>query len=153
MKRFISKKAIAVGLAAGLALGVSGAAIAYWTQGGSGTGTASTGTTTDVTVNQTSTVADLYPGGPAQALSGDFDNPNPGEVYVGTVTASLGTLPAGCVAADFDIQGTGVVNDEIGSGSGVGAWSGITIAMVDTGVSQDDCKADTIPLDFTLSAS
>jgi hypothetical protein len=153
MKRFVSKKVVAVGVTAGLALGIAGGAFAYWTQGGSGTGSATTGTTVDVTVKETVSASDLYPGGPAQPLSGNFDNPNAGAVKVGTVTATLGTLPAGCVPADFTISGTGVVDAEIPSGNGVGAWSGISIQMNNTAVNQDACKASTIPLVYTVSAA
>jgi hypothetical protein len=154
MKLFKSKKAVAIGLAAGLAIGASGAAFAFWTQGGSGTGSASTGTTTDITVNELVSAADLYPGGPAQALSGDFDNPNPGTTSIGTVTAALGTLPSGCVAADFTIDNSGATGStSLSQGTGVGSWSGITIQMNETGVNQDLCKSQTIPLVYTLSAS
>jgi hypothetical protein len=154
MKRFVSKKVVAVGVTAGLAIGISGAAFAFWTQGGSGTGSATTGTTQDITVNETTSAADLYPGGPAQPLAGDFDNPNPGTTHIGDVTAALGTLPAGCVAADFVIDNSGTTNSgPLAQGVGVGSWSGITIRMDETGVNQDTCKASTIPLVYTLSAS
>src|SRR5689334_4850885 len=111
MKRFASKKVVAVGLTAGLILGVAGAAFAYWTQSGSGTGTATTGTTQAITVNETTSASDLYPGGPAQSLAGDFDNPNAGTTHIGAVSAALGTLPSGCVAADFTIDNTAETND------------------------------------------
>ncbi len=62
MKRFFSKKAVAVGLSFGVALGISGMAFAYWTSSGTGSGTAGTGSTVPVTVNQTTTVTNLYPG-------------------------------------------------------------------------------------------
>jgi hypothetical protein len=45
MKRFMNKKVAAIGLAAGLALGAAGIAAAYFTTDGSGTGTASVGST------------------------------------------------------------------------------------------------------------
>ena len=57
-----------------------------------GNGSGSTGTTNAITVNQTSVVTGLYPGGPAQDLSGDFDNPNPGAV--GISRASRPSSPA-----------------------------------------------------------
>jgi len=78
-------------LAGGLVL-VGGVAFAYWTQGGTGTGTAATGNTADITVNQTSTVANLAPGLSAQPLSGNFDNPNSGPVYVTSVTVSIASV-------------------------------------------------------------
>lgn len=148
----LKKKIAAVGAAAAI-IGSAGIAVAYWTQGGSGSGSAATGTTTDVTVNQLTTVEGMYPGMSAVTLSGNFDNPNPGPVKVGSVTATLGTLPAGCVAADFTIGGTAVVNAEIASGTGVGSWTGLTIQMNNTSVNQDACKVQTIPLVYAVSAA
>ncbi len=43
MKRFMNKKVVAIGLAAGMTLGAAGAAFAYFTTTGSGTGSATTG--------------------------------------------------------------------------------------------------------------
>jgi hypothetical protein len=153
-KRFLSKKVVAVGVTAGLALGVAGGAFAFWTQGGSGTGSATTGDTDPITVNELVSASDLYPGGPAQPLSGDFDNPNPGVTHIGDVTAALGTLPAGCDESDFTIDNSGTTNSgTLTQGNGVGSWSGITIQMNETGLNQDACKTATIPLVYTLAAS
>jgi len=66
--------------------------------------------------------------------------------HVTSVSAVLGTLPAGCVAADFTIAGTALVGADVASGSGVGAWSGLTIKMNNTGLNQDLCKLSTVPL-------
>ncbi len=87
------------------------------------------------------------------ALTGTFSNTNPGSVKVGTVTATIGTLPTGCVAGDFTITGTGVVNAEIPNGSDVGSWSGISIQMIDTGSNQDACETQTIPITYSVSAA
>jgi hypothetical protein len=144
------KKAAAVAGVVAMAMAGGGVAFAYWTSTGSGSGTAATGTTANVTVVQTSTSTGLYPGG-SVPLSGDFNNTNAGAMHVGTVTATVGTLPTGCVAADFTISGTAPVNAEIPTGSGVGSWSGITLTMNDTAVSQDACKTQTIPVVYSVS--
>lgn len=144
------KKAVAVLGAGAMALAGGGVAFAYWTSTGSGSGTAATGTTSNVTVNETTPTSTLYPGG-SVALAGTFNNTNSGAVHVGTVTATVGTLPTGCVSADFSISGTGVVNAEIPAGSNVGTWSGITLTMNDTAVSQDACKGQTIPIVYSVS--
>ena len=151
--RKVNKKAIAIGLSVGLALGISGLAIAYWTSSGSGTGSATTGTTVGVTVNQSTVVTGLYPGDAPVALTGTFSNTNSGSVKVGTVTAVIGTLPSGCVAGDFTINGTGVVNAEIPTGTNVGSWSGISVQMNDTALNQDACKTQTIPITYSVSAA
>ncbi len=84
MLRFKRKRSAALALL--LALSVTVGAIAYWTSGGSGTGTAPTGTSAALTANQTTTVAPMYPGDSAQTLSGDFANTNSGPSFVSTVT-------------------------------------------------------------------
>jgi hypothetical protein len=157
MKRlFSTKKRIAASvLVVAIIAATGGIAAAYWTQGGTGTGTAATGTTSNVTVNQTTVVTGLYPGDTPVTLSGNFNNPNLGPVKVGTVSAVLdASLPAGCVAADFTVAGTDAVNAEIASGSAVGSWTGITIKMNDTLVNQDACKSATgVTIDYTVSAA
>jgi len=130
-------------------------AYAYWTSTGAGDGTASTGTTTTVTVNQLSTVSGLYPGGPAVALSGNFDNPNSGKVYIGSVTASVTDTSAGtdCAAGNFQIGGTSNTPGEIVAGNGVGSWSGLTIKMLDPNSNQDLCKNVTVNIHYVANAS
>ena len=86
------KRLTVIVVAAAIILVGGGAAFAYWTTAGSGTGTATTGQPLNVVVNQTSTVSDLAPGLSAQTLSGDFDNPNPGPVYVTAVTVTIASV-------------------------------------------------------------
>jgi len=135
-----------------------GAAYAYWTQGGSGTGTAATGTTTGVTVNQTSTIINLAPGVAAQTLSGNFDNPNSGPAYVTSVTVAIssvvkaGGAPTGtCEATDYTLAGSAPVNAEVAAGNAKGTWTGLTIAFNNKGSVQDACKNATVNLAYTAS--
>ena len=66
MKRFMNKKVAAIGLAAGLALGAAGAAFAYWTTSGSGSGQATTQSSNGtLTLNVSADSTNLYPGGSA----------------------------------------------------------------------------------------
>ena len=133
------------------------AAFAYWTAGGTSSGSVNTGATASATAIQTVAPTGLYPGG-AAALSGNFNNPNPGSVYVTAVTASVtafsaqadGAKPA-CTQADFSISGTAAVNAEIAAGNGVGSWSGLVLNMSDTGTNQDNCKNITVPITYTAS--
>ena len=67
---------------------------AYWTNGGTGSGSAATGTNAAITVTQTSTPSGMYPGGPAEALSGKFNNANSGSVYVHQVIATIASVTA-----------------------------------------------------------
>ena len=53
MKRFMSKKLLVVGVAVAVLLGVGGAAFAYFTTTGGGTGSAAVGTNAPLVINQT----------------------------------------------------------------------------------------------------
>jgi hypothetical protein len=152
MSRLFDRKKIVAFGAACFLLATAGA-YAYWTQSGAGAGSAATGATDAVTVNQTSTPTALYPGGAAQAISGNFDNPNDGKVRVATVTVSISSIegsPAGCTTADYQLNNaTATVNAEINPGDGVGSWSGPSIQMRNTGTNQDGCKNAVLNLSFT----
>jgi hypothetical protein len=137
------------------------AAYAYWTAGGSGTGTAATGTsTTPITAVQTSTVTDMRPGTAAQSLAGNFTNPaSNGPVYVTSVTASIASVskatgaPAGtCAAADYTLAGAVMtVNAQVPTGTAQGTWTGATIMFnTSTTVNQDACKGATVNLAYTI---
>jgi hypothetical protein len=161
MKLLKTKKGIAllavVAVAAISAIG----AYAYWTQGGTGVGSATAGDTTAVTVVQDSTTAsNLYPGGPAEDLSGHFTNPNASPVNIASVTAEVTSItgagtadtdhPA-CSTADFEIGGdsdgpyTALADDST-------EWSGLTISLKETGLNQDTCKGATAHVTYTANA-
>lgn len=150
----------------GLLLGVvlvlagGGAALAYWTAGGSGTGSgAAAGAQSPLVVNQTTTLTAMYPGDSAQTISGNFDNPNSGPIYVGTVTASIasvtkaGGAPAGtCDASDFTLASAGMtVNAEVAAGPGKGAFTGATIKFNNKASNQDACKGATVNLAYAIA--
>jgi hypothetical protein len=138
----------------------SSLAYAYWTGSGSGTGSAETAEGIQaLTVRQTSTIGDLGPGVPLRVLSGNFDNPNSGPVYVGTVTASIAGVtkapnaPEGtCDASDYTLGlSTMTVNAEVPAGVGAGSWGGATIKFNNKNVIQDACKGATVNLAYTIS--
>jgi hypothetical protein len=159
MSLFRKRRGVVLGLI--VAVAITAGAIAYWTAGGSGTGTATTRAGTDaLTVNQTSTISNMYPGDSAQTLSGNFDNPNPGPVYVGTVTASIDSVtkasgaPAGtCDATDYTLSGAAMtVNAEVPAGTGKGSWTGATIKFNDkAGTNQNACQGATVNLAYAIS--
>jgi len=139
-------------------LAIGGVALAYWTQGGSGSGTASAGTPVAITVNQTGSPSGLYPGGPAAALAGTFTNTNTGPVTISSVTAAVHAFAShtvdatkpDCTQADFAIAGTSSAN-VVPSGTAVGSWSGLTVRMLDNGLNQDNCKGAAITIDYTAN--
>jgi hypothetical protein len=152
------KRRIGVVVALTAALVVAGgAAFAWWTAGGSGTGSAATGTVTGITINQTSSVAGLYPGGPAATLSGTFTNTNSGPVRVAQVTVAIETgwsvqadvsKPA-CTAGDYTLVQPAATNAEVPSGTGVSSWGAGSIKLVNASANQDNCKSVTIPLVYS----
>ena len=154
-----TKKTLAVATAIAL-LGGGGVAFAYWTTTGAGTGAATTGTSTPVVVTQTATATNLYPG-TSVALSGKFDNVSTAAQYVTAVTASVDTFsiqtdvgkPA-CTQADFTITGTSTLPGSIPVGSDQGAWSGLSINMVNAATNQDNCKGLAVTdLEITYASS
>ena len=156
MAKFTKKK-IAV-LTVGFVLVGGGAAFAYWTAGGSGTGSASTASSVaNVTVVQTSTISGMAPGDSPQALSGTFTNPNTSPVYVTRVTASIasvtvgGVAAVGCDATDYTLTGAAMdVNAEV-SPDDTTPWSGATIQFKNKATNQDACKGATVNLAYTVS--
>lgn len=147
-----TKKFIILGIAAALVLGGGGAAFAYWTAQGSGTGTATTGVSSGFTVTSTAPVgADLYPGGPTQSVTFTVANeataPQTLEevtVTVANADGSAWTAVVGCSAADFTI-GTPVV--DYGEIAGETSVEGtVTIALINSGTNQDACQNIDVPL-------
>jgi hypothetical protein len=158
MFKFTRRRSIVLGTV--LALTVAGAAIAYWTAGGSGTGSGSAaGAQTPLTANQTTALTAMFPGDSAQTISGNFDNTNSGPIYVGTVTASIasvtkaGGAPAGtCDASDFTLAGAAMtVNAEVPVGSAKGAFTGATIKFNNKASNQDACKGATVNLAYAIA--
>lgn len=135
---------------------------AYWTNNGSGTGSATADTTVTLKVNQTSTPGLMYPGGPAQALSGNFDNPNTAAVTISSVTAAVtsvtplaGSTFAGngkpdCAVGDFTVGGA-AAGSTVPAGTGVGSWSGLTIQLKNTAANQDNCKGAKANITYTAN--
>lgn len=137
-----------------------GAAYAYWTVSGAGSGSVTTDDVSAVTIEQTTTITNLAPGVAPQTLSGTFTNPNTGPVYITSVTVSIGSVtkaagaPAGtCDATDYTIAGaTMPVGAEIPSGTAQGAWTGATIAFNNKATTnQDACKGATVNLTYAAS--
>ena len=156
-RRRSRRRALVMLAIVGLGAAAMGGAFAYWSATGSGSGAAHTGSGAMVTVIQTTSPTGLYPGG-SVALSGNFNNPNSGSVYIGAVTAAVtpfsvqadGTKPA-CTQADFAITGTASVNGQIASGNGVGAWSGLSLTMTDAATNQDNCQNISVPITYTAA--
>lgn len=146
------KRLLAAGIVTAILLGGAGAAYAYWTNTGAGTGSATTGTNAAITINQTSSTTGIAPGSGTHALSGTFTNPNDGPVYVNEITVSIDSISGagvgGCEADDYVIAGSPIqIDAEVDTGT---TWSGATIAFVNEAAeNQDGCKTATVNLVYT----
>ena|ERR1700733_11547142 len=158
MKRFMNKKVVAIGLAAGITLGAAGAAFAYFTNTGTGTGSGAVGSpTNDITVVGTETTP-VYPGGATGSVSFTASNASSNPERLTTIhftgaTPDATSAAAGCTSAMLDLSMADVtVNVTLaGNASNVVIVPTGTLVMGDTGLSQNDCAGATPTLSFTTS--
>ena len=172
MKRFRTKKVAAVVIATAIALGGAGAALAYFTSSGTGSGTATVGTAGSWTVGESGTPSGgpLYPdaaigGANIQTDSYTVSNPNAGSQDLTSVVIEVSptfsvqdaNLDPACTAADFSVGGqavgtawtdTSLHGDYISGASETGT---VTVELIDNGANQDSCEGQTVPLVFTAS--
>ena len=136
-------------LAGARVLAVAGIAYAYFTSGGTGTGSATVGSTQAVTLHGTATTT-LFPG-TSSTVSFTVDNPSPGTQRVGTIhLASVATDAghSGCVVTDFTMPDV-VANQSFPQGNGQAVTVSGTLTMANTGVSQDACQGAPLILNLT----
>lgn len=158
MSRLLHNKKITAFAVIGLLM-AAGGVYAYWTAGGSGTGSASAANgQTALTVTQTTVLSAMYPGDSAQVISGKFNNTNSGPIYVGTVTASIssvvkagGAVAGTCDATDFTLaDAVATINAEVPVGTAVGAWTGPSLKFNNKASNQDQCKGATVNLAYSI---
>jgi hypothetical protein len=142
--RKLMRKRILVPVVALAALAVAGIAVAYFTASGTGSGTASVGTVSDVTITGVSFDATLYPGGstPVRFTIGNSSANTAVSVDKVVADTRYGTtgvdgLPRGCDATDFTF-GDVTVNASIpANGSTTGSG---TLSMANSSANQDACQ-------------
>lgn len=154
MLHFTKKRALVAAVVGSLVLSVG--AFAYFTNTGSGTGSASVGSSDATTVTQIGTLAALYPT-TSQPVSVTVTNPGSGSQHVGSVHLASITSDKG-VACDVSLATSGVataftmaditINETLAAGATSTIHSG-TLAMNDTLVSQDGCQGAVLTLNFT----
>jgi len=150
-------KRLTLALVAVFVVGGVGAAFAYWTSTGSGDGTAETGTSTAFTIAADPAVGTIAPGSAGQTVDFTVTNPGPGTQSLASVTVTMadptGTpwVPNGsCDVADYAATvTTAPVYGAMAAGDDVTGTATVTLA--NTGVNQDDCKDQTVPLYFVAS--
>ena len=150
------KKRIIITTAALVAIG-GGAAFAYWTATGTGTGQASAGQTVAFKVASTPATGDaLTPGGPTQSASFSVKNENTGTQILANVTAKVANADGsawvavpGCSAADFAVGTPDITKGQIAAGTTVTGT--VSIQMVNRDANQNGCQNVTVPLYFEAS--
>jgi len=160
-----------------LVLIVAGAAYAYWTANGTGSGDASAGTDDGVTVDGVAfsggpaSDGTLYPGATVDvAFDVTNDSPN-SAVNVHRVVADstygggtgITTSDVGCDSTWFSYSGSELAaspgehiaaSDTFSTGAGAGTGNGGTLSMTDeSGTNQDACKGATVTLHLVVDNS
>ena len=145
------KRRALVALGAAGAVVAAGAAIAYFTTTGSGTGSATVGTSSTVTIHGTAATS-LFPG-TNSAVNFTVDNPSPGSQRVNVIQLDSVTTDAGhsaCVMSDFTMPNV-TVNQVFPNGSGQAVTATGTLSMANTALNQDACQG--APLTLHLSSN
>ena len=148
---FIKSKKALVLLATLVVAGIAAyGAVAYFTTTGSGTGSASVGTDTAVTLSGTAD-GTLYPG-TSTVVHFKVSNSSAGVEHVASISLGGVTTDAahsGCVTTDFTMAPV-TVNQDFPSGSDQSVTATGTLQMANNG-NQDACK--NAPLTLNLSSN
>lgn len=139
----------------------SGVAAAYWTAGGSGSGSVSAGTASPLTtvVATASTTSLLYPSGPAADLSLTVRNPNPYPFSVtgvsanGAITAAggIGTCVTTGVSLTAPTAGLPFAVPARAGGTDGSITVSLTAAAQMTAASENGCQEATFTVPVTLT--
>jgi len=167
MKRFMNKKVVAIGLAAGMTLGAAGAAFAYFTSTGSGSGSVTTGSASQWTVAAgTTTGTTLYPGTGSQTVpftitnagSGDqaltsetFTVAADGSGNVETTAGNTSSAVPGCLASWYSLTPGAVapVNGTSIVPAGT-ATDSVAVTLTNASVSQNNCQGVSPAITLTV---
>jgi hypothetical protein len=162
-KLFTTRRRIAiVGITGAIVLGGGGAAFAYFTASGSGTGQATVGSTGTWLVSQASTTGTIYPGSGSSVITYDVKNNGAGDQQYSSATASVnssggditvgGTAVSGCLAIWFAASVTSdpSVNTNVAGGSTV--QDQVTVTMPsDSADNQNPCQGKSPDVTLTIS--
>jgi hypothetical protein len=151
MRKFSRKTLVAGGLVATMALG--GIAFAFFSATGSGSGTASVGTSHALDITQVGSVSGLVPNGPAQTINYKVTNNTAGAEQVNQVTTTVASVTSlaivgdeACDASMFTIVDGLAINQNLQpAGTATGT---ATIKLVDDGNNQDNCQNAVVTLAF-----
>jgi hypothetical protein len=128
-----------------IVLAAAGGAFAYWTQGGSGKGSGTVGTTGTITLTGTFPSAQLYPGG-SVPVTLTAANSGTSAVTVANVHTVVTTSDPACLAGDFSMPDVAQNNVVVPAGATAAPLTGGTLAMANSTLNQDACKSATLTL-------
>lgn len=173
LNRFTKRRTLLAG--AVVVLLTAGAAVAYFSTSGSGTGTAAVGTSSALTLHGT-VGSTLYPG-VSGTVSFTVDNPSSGHQQLGTIhlatvkacvgagsswngssCSNSGTEASTCESVETGSSDTNTANfwmadvvssQDFGNGNGQPVTATGTLKMNDLSSNQDACKNANLTLNFT----
>lgn len=157
MRKLTKKHYLVAGVTGAVIVAGAGAAFGYWTDSGSGAGSATAGTSTPYTVTVGAPTGGLLtPGGPTDHVTFTVQNTGSGAQKVTAATAIVAnsdgtawTAVSGCSASDFSISNVSVTAANLAhNDTTTGSFD---IQMKDTGANQNGCKSVTVPLYVTAS--
>ena len=151
------RRIVAVVAAVGIVAAGGSLAFAYWTDTGTGVGTATTGFSTNFAVTSTDPTGNpLTPGGPTQTVAFTVKNNGSGSQLLSSVLTTVAlangddwTATEGCSAADYTVGTPTVTYGQIAAGAQVSGT--VTVTMNNLDSDQGGCKGATVPLYFVAS--
>jgi hypothetical protein len=166
---FAKRRIAVIGATMALVLAGGGAAFAYFTTSGSGTGAASVGTAGTYTVTVSApTGAALMPGSPGQSFTYTVKNNGTGVQQI--TTASISVTPdataagLGCSAAWYQVSGPGITTagnpgaqtyatpvSINGGATSTDPELAFTVSLINEPVNQDACENDVPVVVVTVS--
>jgi hypothetical protein len=155
MGRSVQRKGVLISIGIVVALLLAAIAVAYFTSLGSGTGSGTVGSSSNVTLHGTVT-STLYPSA-SSTVTFTVDNPSSGAELVNTIHLASITPDAGHASCSTVITGGNpdftmanvLANQDFPPGNGQAVTVTGTLNMRDTGVSQDACQGATLTLNLT----
>lgn len=148
----VTRKRMVSALAVVAVLAIAAVAYGYFSTTGSGTATATVGSSSALTIHGTVS-GNLYPGS-SSTVTFTVDNPSSGKQRVGSISLEKITPDAGHSTCSTTITGGNpdftmaevAVNKVFGPGNGQSVTQTGSLAMNETGVSQDACQGATLTL-------
>ena len=154
MSKKSKRASVSVGLFLVFAL-AAGGAYAYWTNNGTGSGSATTDSPAAGQLSVTAApISGLAPGVAAQTLTGSITNNGTNSFTVTGLSAAItgvaGGAGPGCDATDYTLVQPSGVSGSLAAG-GSQPFSSGSIAFNNKATNQDACKGATVTITYTVS--